>query len=113
MFFSVVTTGLSMEVYRHNDILLNMGGPHRNSYLHCGSSEQFPPTLPPSGGGATVSPNNADGDPYILSVPTNTVPLWALGTLFILLLVYVCVFVVNAVTLRCSYRQKSLSKFWK
>lgn len=106
VYCSVVTTALSLEVYRHSDIILYFGGPEGKTFLHCASASPFPPTPAASG---TVSPPNGDPDPDILNVPTNTVPLWALGSAVGLILVYVCVFVVNAVTLRSVQSRKSFN----
>lgn len=96
MWLAALTAALGVEVYEHSDILLYLGGPDRKTYLHCPSPTPFPP---PSALSSVAAPDH-DSDPDILRVPTNTLPVWALGSLVLLILVYLCVFVVNTVTLR-------------
>lgn len=106
MYFSVVVTALCLEAYRQSHIIFYFGGAERKSFLHCGSAAMTTPS--PS---STTSPPSGDPDPDVLNVPTNTVPLWALASLLGLMLVYICVFLVNAVTLWGIRASKSSFKF--
>lgn len=83
MYFSAVTTALTMEIYNQRHLILFDGNSESSEYVNCD---------PVTG---SVDRNTE----YYLYVPTNMVPVWALGSLVLLLPVYVCVFIFNTVTL--------------
>ena len=83
MYFSAVTTGLSMEVYNQRHLIFIDRNVMRAEYMDCD---------PVTG---SVDWNTE----YYLYVPTNMVPMWALGSLILLIPVYSCVFLFNAITL--------------
>ncbi len=82
MYYSVVVTGLTIEICTHSDIVVSLGS-EDGKFVECE--------------GTRKSEEWDDSD--FLYSPMNTIPVWALGSLVLLLVIYLCVFVVNAMRL--------------
>ena len=91
MLCSAITTGLAVEVRNHSNIILSLGSTANDrKYIDCEETR--------------TSKEFDDSD--FLYVPTNMVSAWALGSLLLLMGVYLSIFLVNAIKLHKLFRYR-------
>ena len=78
MYFFGVCSALAAEVFEHGDLIATVGN----------ATNQYYSSL-------TVTCSNGD----ILEVPNNMVPLWALGSMVMLWVTYLAMFVIATISI--------------